>query len=281
MAFKLACKQRMYDKRKHYLNSIKVLNGCKDCGIKDPELLSFDHVRGEKLFDICSRWDVSLEKVKLEIEKCEVVCHNCHAKRTINRLKEKETGFPTFIPFPKIPRLSREICVTEKIDGSNAVIWIDGDLDVWAGSKNRWLTPENDNYGFAKWVLQNENEFKNLGPGVLSGEWMGSEIQRGYGLTKGEKRFYLFNTAKWVENTTAPLQDDKQEYCPSCCHVVPVLYQGIFSEEMIGNALMTLKENGSVAMPGYMKPEGIVIYHTAARQYFKKTIENDKKGKTE
>jgi hypothetical protein len=48
---------------------------------------------------------------------------------------------------------------------------------------------------------------------------------------------------------------------------------------MIGNTLMTLKEYGSRVAPGFMNPEGIVIYHTAGNYYFKKTIENDEKGK--
>jgi len=40
-----------------------------------------------------------------------------------------------------------------------------------------------------------------------------------------------------------------------------------------------LKANGSIAAPGFMKPEGIIIYHTAGNLYFKKTIENDEKYK--
>jgi len=38
---------------------------------------------------------------------------------------------------------------------------------------------------------------------------------------------------------------------------------------------MNLKNNGSMAVNGFMKPEGIVIYHTAANIFFKKTIDND------
>lgn len=33
--------------------------------------------------------------------------------------------------------------------------------------------------------------------------------------------------------------------------------------------------NGSVASPGYMKPEGVVVWHTAANIGFKKTIDKD------
>jgi hypothetical protein len=44
-----------------------------------------------------------------------------------------------------------------------------------------------------------------------------------------------------------------------------------------------LRDKGSAAAPGYMNPEGIVIYHLGKTKdtYFKKTFENDEKGKGE
>jgi len=264
--FKQSFKQKMYDNRKHYIESIKILAGCKDCGIQDPEMLSFDHVRGEKKFNICSRWDVSMAKLQLEIAKCEVVCHNCHAKRTIQRHRAKDNGFPPFQPFPKIPRLSRPIEITEKIDGTNAMVWVDGDEDVWCGSKNRWLNKENDNFGFAVWVEQHEEDFKKAGEGLYQGEWYGNGIQRKYGLA--DKHFILFNPHHYDNN-------DK----PKCCEIIPILWEGIFNIDIINQTLITLKEHGSYAVPGWMKPEGIIIYHTASRTMFKKTLENDEKGK--
>ena len=60
-----------------------------------------------------------------------------------------------FTPFPSIPRLFREIVITEKIDGTNACVHIAEDgVTVTAGSRNRWLTLEDDNYGFARWVAE-------------------------------------------------------------------------------------------------------------------------------
>ena len=49
------------------------------------------------------------------------------------------------------------------------------------------------------------------------------------------------------------------------------------------NALEDLKTTGSRAAPGFMKPEGIIVYHSAARMYFKMTIEKDYRveGETE
>jgi len=204
-----------------------------------------------------------------------------------------------FEKFPKIPRLSRDIIITEKIDGTNASIWIDEvkpqEREAWeaeygvpicytgsselynngevlncairAGSRKRFISPENDNYGFARWVSVNATDLLGLGVGRHYGEWWGQGIQRNYGLK--EKRFSLFNTKRWKDN------DD----LPECCHVVPVLYEGMFKEFEIDNALLILKINGSIAAPEYHNPEGIVIYHTAANFCFKKTIEHDEKGK--
>ena len=43
-----------------------------------------------------------------------------------------------------------------------------------------------------------------------------------------------------------------------------------------------LKETGSIASPGFMNPEGVVIFHTGKVQVlFKKTFEKDEKGKGE
>jgi len=201
-----------------------------------------------------------------------------------------------FREFKKIPRLTRECVITEKIDGTNASIYIGEDGEFLIGSRTRWITPESDNHGFAKWVLEHKEELLTLGIGIHYGEWWGKGIQRGYGLE--EKRFSLFNAGRWVkQQKLSQLQldildqrpeweqklKDKQEYCPDCCEVVPILYEGTFDTNIIETELNLLKRNGSFAVPGYMKPEGIVIYHRAGKLYFKKTIEKDEEptGKNE
>lgn len=173
-----------------------------------------------------------------------------------------------FVEFPKMARLSRECIITEKIDGTNAQIHITDSGDVLAGSRSRWITPEDDNFGFARWVSENKDELMKLGPGSHFGEWWGCGIQRKYDMT--EKRFSLFNVSRWSD-------DDIR---PACCHVVPELYRGNFDT---GNALMCLdilRFTGSMASRGFMKPEGIVIYHVAAGIGFKKTIEKDELPKS-
>lgn len=63
---------------------------CQDCGGRfPPECMDFDHVRGEKLFGIGANVSkVPLAKLMAEIEKCELVCANCHRIRTKRRRHE-------------------------------------------------------------------------------------------------------------------------------------------------------------------------------------------------
>ena len=79
-----------------------------------------------------------------------------------------------FKGFPKMARLSREIIVTEKIDGTNAQVFITDDGDVMAGSRTRWIYPGDDNFGFAAWVQEHRDELLTLGPGQHFGEWWGA-----------------------------------------------------------------------------------------------------------
>ena len=82
-----------------------------------------------------------------------------------------------FQEFGKIARLSRECTITEKIDGTNASIFIGENGEFLIGSRSRWITPEEDNYGFAKWALTNKEELLKLGVGHHFGEWWGIGIQ--------------------------------------------------------------------------------------------------------
>ncbi len=68
------------------IDAIKAARGCADCGFNNPVALDFDHVRGEKLFEVADKvsW-FSLDKLLDEIEKCDIVCANCHRIRTEDR----------------------------------------------------------------------------------------------------------------------------------------------------------------------------------------------------
>jgi hypothetical protein len=212
-----------------------------------------------------------------------------------------------FEPFPKIARLSRECVITEKIDGTNAQILIerfDGpatfppvaradDHYIGAGSRTRYITPgkATDNYGFAAWVAENAGELVKLGPGRHFGEWWGLGIQRGYGLT--EKRFSLFNVGRWADRhmggpfgltytgdgSVGAEPATGQQWAPKCCHVVPVLYRGEFSTLAAESWIVQLRYDGSVAAPGFMNPEGLIVFHSASGTLFKKTLDKDEQPK--
>ena len=182
-----------------------------------------------------------------------------------------------FMDFPKMARLSREVIVTEKVDGTNAQVGIveldgydaagaiyqSGGLALYAGSRTRWLSTKDDNYGFAKWAEANAEELLKLGPGRHFGEWWGSGIQRRY--DQQEKQFALFNVSRW--------QDDAVR--PTCCGTVPVIARGIFTDIDVDQIMADLSKGGSLIAPGFMNPEGIVVYHVAAGIGFKKTIHKD------
>jgi len=58
---------------------------CVDCGERDPVVLEFDHLR-DKRFDIANRLvSVKWQTILDEMAKCEVVCSNCHRRRTAVR----------------------------------------------------------------------------------------------------------------------------------------------------------------------------------------------------
>jgi hypothetical protein len=155
-----------------------------------------------------------------------------------------------FVGFPKIPRMSRaaQCVITEKIDGTNAHVLIQDGKFVAAGSRTRWITPGDDNYGFAAWAYENADALVGgLGDGHHFGEWYGRGIQRNYGLT--ERRFALFNTGRW---SGVPL--------PTGVDVVPVLYHGPFSIDTVDWELDQLWVEGSRAVPGFKNPEGVIVY---------------------
>lgn len=200
-----------------------------------------------------------------------------------------------FETFPKIGRLSKPCVITEKLDGTNAQILIKGAEEIgieglpishpdavlqenyalgfkdgsaiYAGSRNKYIKPgKEDNYGFAAWVRDNADELFKLGLGRHFGEWWGKGIQRGY--NQDRKRFSLFNVHRWGDAAVRP----------ACCDVVPVLYEGIFNTVSCELALSRLEKEGSVAAPGFMQPEGIIVYHSAQGVLFKKTFDDGHKG---
>jgi len=160
------------------------------------------------------------------------------------------------------------------------------DGEFLTGSRTRWIAPEDDNYGFSAWAHEHKDELMSLGVGHHFGEWWGKGINRNYGLT--ERRFSLFNVHRWCLHgstpTVTPSQNPKspphiQDVLPPCVGLVPVIYRGMFDTAKIELLCNQMREMGSVAEPGFMNPEGVVVYHTAGNVLFKKTLEKDSEWK--
>jgi len=172
-----------------------------------------------------------------------------------------------FLEFPKIPRLNREVVVSEKLDGTNASVYITEAGTIHAASKSKWIDEADDNHGFAKWVAEHAQELMALGPGYHRGEWHGSGINKNRNRLP-DKRWALFNTTRWTTDTPPP----------ACCSVVPILYRGPFDTTILNGLLSTMREQGSRAYPG-TPGEGIIIFHTASTQFWKATTERDTEWK--
>src|SRR5690606_4275050 len=69
------------------INELKDQVPCTDCGIPYPYyIMDFDHIKGKKIANVSDMtgrfgWD----KIQKEINKCEIVCSNCHRQRTWER----------------------------------------------------------------------------------------------------------------------------------------------------------------------------------------------------
>lgn len=223
-----------------------------------------------------------------------------------------------FIKWESTARLFRDVVITEKLDGTNACVIFEriapeenDDISligkspvrifndngyafaVYAQSRNRLITPSNDNAGFAKWVEKNADRlFHVLGEGRHYGEWWGQGIGRKYDMT--EKVFSVFNTAGWFkeevneyeELTSRAIRAGHLATLGIHIDAVPVLGVHTFNEEVIRGQADLLRLNGSLATLKYTggrfsKPEGICIYHKGADRVFKYTFDSNDKHKWE
>jgi len=163
-----------------------------------------------------------------------------------------------FKAWPKIPRENPfKVTITEKIDGTNACIIIADGKIVGVQSRKRFITPGDDNYGFAKWVAENSAGIITLGDGYHYGEWAGPGIQKNP-LCLDQKCFFLFNTFRWNENNPNR---------PECCDVVPILFEGILQDDTIPTLLEEMKADS-------LAREGVVVYYHAFRKYTKHTVKS-------
>lgn len=141
-----------------------------------------------------------------------------------------EAGEPIYDP--TLPRPTISFHGTVKLHGTCAGVSFHPELGIWACSKERIITPEQDNAGFAQFVKWNENTFArlaldaaarhelNMNDSIFTiyGEWAGQGIQKGVAISQLPKAFYIFglkvsplsvegdDAAKWYEHS---LLEDK------------------------------------------------------------------------
>lgn len=161
-----------------------------------------------------------------------------------------------FQSFGKIQRYEKAVChITEKIDGTNACINIDHDGTVTTQSRNRIVTPDDDNYGFAAWVHNNIGDLQAFfGPGRHYGEWFGIGINRGYGMR--ERVFAPFNTGLFTQERVAADAPDGVTYTPllATCRMSEL-------DSHVSQVMIDLVDNGSRTREGWgWMPEGCMIW---------------------
>jgi hypothetical protein len=195
--------------------------------------------------------------------------------------KSKHVGPVGFIKWPSTPRWHKGITITEKIDGTNACIRIlDG--TVTTQSRKRLITPEDDNFGFAKWAYDNAGALTDvLGYGVHFGEWFGEGIQKNPLGIEG-KRFAHFSPWKYNEVEQERIRES------GLVEFVPVLFEGQADYNVIPNIIEGLELYGSrvagakLVSQGYAhepdeyaRAEGIIVWHRETQQKYKILLDND------
>ena len=247
-----------------------------------------------------------------------------HENGSRSELHDDEDTFGQFKSWGSTPRFHKGLHITEKIDGTNAGVSVQGfsfgthidgvpedatlvsgptnperevpevEYLVRAQSRKRIITPQNDNFGFAKWVWDNADGLANLlGYGYHYGEWYGEGIQKNPLAVQG-RRWALFNTWHWGASPNYGRLVDAD--IPGLT-VVPVLHDekthGPADYMTIPHCLDTLREWGSQAT-GYKTlreshkmdyhvegPEGIIVWQRETRQRYKILLQEDDKHKWE
>tara|TARA_R110000851_G_scaffold187318_1_gene337130 strand:+ start:37981 stop:38958 length:978 start_codon:yes stop_codon:yes gene_type:complete len=182
---------------------------------------------------------------------------------------------------------------TTKIHGTNAGVTVDLVRNCSFQSRNRILSVDDDNFGFASFASGNQDFFKRMADRVdykdfdnvtFFGEWCGGNIQKNIGISGMEKAFVVFSVV-------LSKNDDEQkefidiEFVKSCfdIRVFNVRDFGVFCVDLVMNntdSLMAveqltsdLEKNCPVALQlnpsGNMIGEGIVWSSQDGRVRFK------------
>ena len=86
-------RKRAIKRNRKYVDNHKTSNPCP-CGESEPCCLSYHHIEGDKegnISDMVNR-GYSLKRIQAEINKCKVLCLNCHAKLHKQEKEEKSAN---------------------------------------------------------------------------------------------------------------------------------------------------------------------------------------------
>jgi len=171
----------------------------------------------------------------------------------------------------EVEGIEHGIChIFPKIDGSNASLWLGDDLEVRAGSRNRELSLDNDNAGFMKWAINQDNIIMLLqqNPELrLFGEWLVPHSLKTY-REEAWGNFYVFDV---MEDDDYLHYDDYKnilesygiEYIPPICMIKDPLFEKL---------VKILQENDYLIRDGAGIGEGIVIKNYNYKNRFGRQI---------
>ena len=147
-------------------------------------------------------------------------------KDTSSYVGQDEEGKPIFDYTRRLPTIT--FTGTVKLHGTNAAIGYSKQDGLWCQSRERILSIEKDNAGFAFWAESNKEYWTDILGSLVSppfdydtvvvyGEWAGGNIQNGVGLSETNKAFYPFyleytTKGEVVKKVTTPLVDTQDNW---------------------------------------------------------------------
>lgn len=175
-----------------------------------------------------------------------------------------------FEAWPKtlhVDKVLGKVIVTEKIDGTNACLFFYPNGEMFVQSRNRIITPDQDNAGFAKWAYRNQKDlFYIFGPGRHYGEWWGHKIGRTYDMTYNV--FSVFNNGRFYK-TEANSNDSMSTRAHEMglgeeISAVPHIFTGMYGSPEMDGAIDAFSGGMSLAALEYgieyPNPEGVCFY---------------------
>ena len=120
-------------------------------------------------------------------------------RRTLNTISEFSGSPPPSITYQ----------AKVKLHGTNAAIQVHPTGEVFAQSRSRILSPEDDNMGFCKWVLESKDrwaaQFTGPGTATVYGEWCGKGIAKGVAISKIDRKIFAVFALQLDSNNQSSL----------------------------------------------------------------------------